>query len=288
MPAFTGFGKKVLLPGCGCCCEPGGGAAGLLSPMELQEMRYIPRRPNDLALDGLRGNGLPQNGALEPAADHPMSLDPYPPGPYPLPVMSPALSGCTVSSSDQQWERYSEWLHCIAVVTFDLELGQAIENVYPPCATLSEQEKLNICYLAFPDSNSACMGDTQFHFRIRREDKGRSMRLTEDQLHFNDLVPPALQIDADYLYGFAYFRQLQFTGWMVDTDRQSAARECGFARVYRLPFRAAFLQGAKTGGKEKQVIILTAERCSCPGAVTKSGVLRVPRWLETMPVPAQC
>ena len=25
------------------------------------------------------------------------------------------------------WDQFSEWLHCIAVVTFDLELGQAME-----------------------------------------------------------------------------------------------------------------------------------------------------------------
>lgn len=150
--------------------------------MELQEMRYIPRRPNELALDDFR-----------------------PPPDHPLPLLTPPLSACTLSSSEQQWERYSQWLHCICVVTFDLELGQAIENVYPPCATLTEQEKLNICYLAFPDSNSACMGDTQFHFRIRREDQHK---LTEDQRDFNLMVPPALQIETQYLYGFAYFRQV--------------------------------------------------------------------------------
>lgn len=170
-------------------------------------MRYIPRRPNELALNDLHdGHEGGENDADKAA---PASMDTYPQGPFLLPLMSPAVSGCTLSSStDQQWERYSQWLHCIAVVTFDLELGQAIENIYPPCATLSDQEKLNVCYLAFPDSNSACMGDTQFHFRIRRENSKLSPRLTEDQLHFNDLVPPALQIEPEYLYGFAYFRQV--------------------------------------------------------------------------------
>ncbi|XP_022695543.1 protein DENND6A-like isoform X2 [Varroa jacobsoni] len=208
MPAFTDFGKKALLSGCGCCCEPRGAAPGP-SPMELHEMRYVPRRPNELALDDIREANLSENKPLDPVAAPLASFESYLQGQYPLPMMSPTLSGCTLSSSDQQWERYSQWLHCIAVVTFDLELGQAIESVYPPCATLSEQEKLNICYLAFPDSNSACMGDTQFHFRIRREDVNRSRRLTEDQMHFNDMVPPALQIDIEYLYGFAYFRQVK-------------------------------------------------------------------------------
>lgn len=26
-----------------------------------------------------------------------------------------------------KWQRFSEWMHCICVVTFDLELGQAME-----------------------------------------------------------------------------------------------------------------------------------------------------------------
>lgn len=28
---------------------------------------------------------------------------------------------------NKKWERFSEWIHCICVVTFDLELGQAME-----------------------------------------------------------------------------------------------------------------------------------------------------------------
>lgn len=26
-----------------------------------------------------------------------------------------------------KWERFTNWVHCICIVTFDLELGQAIE-----------------------------------------------------------------------------------------------------------------------------------------------------------------
>ena len=25
------------------------------------------------------------------------------------------------------WDKFSQWIHCVAVVTFDLELGQALE-----------------------------------------------------------------------------------------------------------------------------------------------------------------
>ncbi|XP_057709667.1 protein DENND6B isoform X3 [Corythoichthys intestinalis] len=38
------------------------------------------------------------------------------------------------------WERLSSWLECVCVVTFDLELGQAIELLYPPDVKLTEKE----------------------------------------------------------------------------------------------------------------------------------------------------
>lgn len=31
------------------------------------------------------------------------------------------------SSSVLPWDKFSNWIHCICIVTFDLELGQAIE-----------------------------------------------------------------------------------------------------------------------------------------------------------------
>jgi len=31
------------------------------------------------------------------------------------------------SSSLLPWDRFSSWIHCICIVTFDLELGQALE-----------------------------------------------------------------------------------------------------------------------------------------------------------------
>eukprot|EP00076_Gallus_gallus_P044694 XP_025010232.1 protein DENND6A isoform X1 [Gallus gallus] len=74
------------------------------------------------------------------------------------------------------WDRFSAWLHCVCVVGFDLELGQAVEVIYPPHSKLTDKEKTNICYLSFPDSNSGCLGDTQFCFRFRRS-SGRKASL---------------------------------------------------------------------------------------------------------------
>lgn len=33
----------------------------------------------------------------------------------------------TTEQSENCWERFNNWFHCICIVTFDLELGQALE-----------------------------------------------------------------------------------------------------------------------------------------------------------------
>lgn len=44
----------------------------------------------------------------------------------------------TKTSSLLPWDRFSSWIHCICIVTFDLELGQALEV-----------SMKTICFLAF-------------------------------------------------------------------------------------------------------------------------------------------
>ena len=109
------------------------------------------------------------------------------------------------------YDRFSAWVHGVCVVTFDLELGQAIENLYPGHIQLSETDKTNICYLAFPDSNSGVMGDSMFHFRIRLNQPKRVGHLAPSRAHaeFNRRCPTALQFDPNYVFGFAYFRQVK-------------------------------------------------------------------------------
>ena len=110
------------------------------------------------------------------------------------------------------WDRFSAWVHSICVVTFDLELGQAIESVYPAHVQLSEADKTNICYLAFPDSNSGVMGDSQFHFRIRLSPKQHHCRhITKNKIHteYNRKCPTTIAYDPNYLFGFTYFRQVK-------------------------------------------------------------------------------
>lgn len=111
------------------------------------------------------------------------------------------------------WDRFSAWIQSICVVTFDLELGQAIESVYPGHITLSEADKTSICYLAFPDSNSGVMGDSQFHFRIRLspQQTTNSRMLKSGKVHqeYNRKCPSSITMDPNYLFGFAYFRQVK-------------------------------------------------------------------------------
>lgn len=138
------------------------------------------------------------------------------------------------------WQRLSEWIHCICVVTFDLELGQAMEvrsyrngiiciyiqikyvphcqfgfnhlqAIYPSTIELSEKEKLNVCYLAFPDSNSGCLGDTQFHIRLRVASATKKTLLNPELQRFSLQCQPNNAPDLGHYWGFVYFRQMKDT-----------------------------------------------------------------------------
>lgn len=97
----------------------------------------------------------------------------------------------SLNTSLLPWERLADWIHCFCVVTFDLEIGQMIEEIYPSHVTLSEQDKTSICYLAFPDSNSGCMGDTQFHFRIRQSSANVDGNNGSSQVDLSNPIPKA-------------------------------------------------------------------------------------------------
>ncbi|KAH8396073.1 hypothetical protein KR222_002675, partial [Zaprionus bogoriensis] len=110
-------------------------------------------------------------------------------------------------SDASDWIRFSQWVHCLCVVTFDLNLGQALEYVYPPQFMPSEQEVSNICYMAFPDSNSGCMGDTKFHMRLRAIGTGRQRSPPAALYSYNGDCAPAMRYDSSHYWGFVYFRQ---------------------------------------------------------------------------------
>ena len=108
---------------------------------------------------------------------------------------------CSPQQKPIPWDNFSSWISCFCIVTFDIELGQVIEKLYPENYFLTDVEKANICYLAFPDSNTGCMGDTQFHFRIRSSYVPTSLAIsTLDQ---------SLQKDFHHYTGYVLFRQVK-------------------------------------------------------------------------------
>lgn len=134
------------------------------------------------------------------------------------------------------WDRFSEWIHCICIVTFDLELGQAMELIYPKHVTLTEQEKTNICYLAFPDSNSGCMGDSQFHIRLRVSPGSESSSLRKEHLDFNCHCLPVHRADPGHFWGFVYFRQIK------DATLKRGYFQKSLVLLSRLPFINLFYE----------------------------------------------
>ncbi|CAG8611786.1 16994_t:CDS:2, partial [Dentiscutata heterogama] len=89
-------------------------------------------------------------------------------------------------------DNFRNWMVCFCVVNFDLELGQAMDSMYPP-SELGEEEKKSVCFSAFPDSNSFDVGETVFNFRIRCSKSG--------------LAASGPTADAGFLYGYVFFRQ---------------------------------------------------------------------------------
>ncbi|XP_047192298.1 protein DENND6B-like isoform X1 [Scophthalmus maximus] len=130
------------------------------------------------------------------------------------------------------WSRFTSWLECVCVVTFDLELGQAIELLFPPDVKLTEKEKTTICYLSFPDSYSGCLGDTQFSFRLRQSVGRRASRSREDI--YNRDAPVTLQKEVSHFCGYVYFRQVK------DVTVKRGYFQKSLVLVSRLPYTHLF------------------------------------------------
>ncbi|XP_031208509.1 protein DENND6B isoform X2 [Mastomys coucha] len=144
-----------------------------------------------------------------------------------------ASPGRAARTAEIPWARFSAWLECVCVVTFDLELGQALELVYPSDFRLTDKEKSSICYLAFPDSHSGCLGDTQFSFRMRQCGGQRSLWHVDDQ-SYNNKAPLALQREPAHYLGYVYFRQVK------DSSVKRGYFQKSLVLVSRLPFVRLF------------------------------------------------
>ena len=125
----------------------------------------------------------------------------------------------------------SDWLHCICIVDFDIGVGQVLEQVYPQSTALTDTERTNICYLAFPDSNSGCKGDTKFHICLRTNSK-----LTSYQRSFNRECQTHLKADSGHYWGYVYFRQVK------DATSKRGYFQKSFVLITRLPFHNFFYE----------------------------------------------
>nr|XP_060632286.1 protein DENND6B-like isoform X2 [Anolis sagrei ordinatus] len=160
---------------------------------------------------------------MEPPSGALPSRSPSSPPPPPREEAAP-------SSPSPPWARLSAWLECACAVTFDLELGQAIELVYPPEPALSEKEKTSICYLAFPDSYSGSLGDTQYCFRFRQSgSRLRERPWAQSATACRKEAPAALQETAHY-FGYVYFRQVR------DSSVKRGYFQKSLVLVSRLPY----------------------------------------------------
>ncbi|KAI8384127.1 hypothetical protein BD560DRAFT_346078 [Blakeslea trispora] len=121
----------------------------------------------------------------------------------PSPPLSttPPSSGQDITENDEEpyltldpldLSHFREWIVGFCVVNFDLEIGQALDYVYP-AMDLTNLEQKNICFAAFPDSNVFEVGDQVFNIRVKASTS-----------KFAASGPTA---DAGFLYGYVFFRQ---------------------------------------------------------------------------------
>uniref|UniRef100_A0A8C6I874 DENN domain containing 6A n=3 Tax=Mus TaxID=862507 RepID=A0A8C6I874_MUSSI len=108
-----------------------------------------------------------------------------------------------------RWDGFSAWLHCVCVVGFDLELGQAVEVIYPQHSKLTDKEVskhvcLSVCLCSLlsvtyaRSSWSVCvLAPTALLFSFRKP------------IFATCLFQTQIQKDPAYFYGYVYFRQVR-------------------------------------------------------------------------------
>ena len=106
-------------------------------------------------------------------------------------------------------DNFLNWIYCICVVTFDLELGQKLETIYPNDQILTDRDKSNICYLSFPDSNTGSTGDSSYMFRLRQDSSFFDNYNNKYDYNYSRDIPNIYEKDCTHFYGFTYFRQVR-------------------------------------------------------------------------------
>ena len=100
-------------------------------------------------------------------------------------------------------------MRAVAVVTFDLELGQKMEYCFPETVRLSESEKSDVGYLSLPDTHSTTQPEleSRFYFRINtKESKEENRKILQIHKKLRDEAEHYLEPESKHLIGIAYFR----------------------------------------------------------------------------------
>lgn len=181
----------------------------------------------------------------------------------------PILNGSQTDNKETEeknWENFYNWIHCICIVAFDLELGQALESIYPAHVTLTKQEISNICYLAFPDSNSGCMGDTTF--TVRLQCSPCKSDLSDEHKIYNSKCPAGLQVSSSYFWGYVYFRQVK------DITLPRGYFQKSVVILTRLPFTNLY---------SKIISIIAPEYFENGDLSLEAACYNINQWLSPMP-----
>jgi hypothetical protein len=117
-------------------------------------------------------------------------------------------------------------------------------------------KKTNVCYLAFPDSNSSQLGDSQFHFRIRRNGSGNGGC---DFNHKYEIygTHPNFMVDTTHYYGYSFFRQVR------DPENKRGYFQKSVVMLTSLPYHSLFYELVKMVAPEYFENGLTALEAVC-------------------------
>eukprot|EP00798_Chlamydomonas_sp_ICE-L_P022159 gene22159-29224_t len=138
------------------------------------------------------------------------------------------------------------WLVGLCSVIFDVDLGQRVEHLVP-AGVLSEEEKRDVAFHAFPDSMShelharTSIKDSSFFFRVKRRGEVPSSNNKEGSTTRPSCSPRANTVDDSasspdvFLYGFAFCRQRQDESLRRGGEQLSVVvlAEHPFSNVYK-------------------------------------------------------
>lgn len=178
----------------------------------------------------------------------------------------------------EEWGRFHEWMKCVGVVTFDLELGQKLEYCFPPDVKLGEKETSDVCYMAFPDSNSSNEPEIDERFFMRlaiRQSKETNPTVLKIHKRLRNESERYLEPETRHFSGIAFFRQVR------DASIHRGFYQKAVIILSQLPFHNLF----------RHIIDLTAPEYFSKGeAALESMAAAVNRWPspiagETMELP---